>query len=351
MTSSTVDRAKLQSLISGYTQTTILFTAVELGLFDELARSGRASAIAAAEALQLSPAATEHLLDALAAFGVVDKVDGMYGLSAATAATLTRDGQSSETSTLLHYARHLAPLFARLGDAVRTGTPQVASGWPFSRGHVSAAAALAGAPAELEIFVAAEEQAAVGEGSAIAELISLGDIETLVDYGGCAGQVSIELARANPKLRVLLVEQAEVVTIAERRIAAAGLADQIFCVAGDVRTGMVLPDSVECVLLSSVLSRHGHADQRRILAAVRELTEAGARLLISERLLDDDRTGPEEAARASLERFVMTGSCGLTREAVDDLLRATGFGIEAVYAHAGRRGRRDLVVARAIARR
>jgi len=346
-----MNAAQVKSAIFGYTQSAILCTAVELGLFDELARVGSASAISVAEALHLSPVGVERLLDALAAIGVIDKnEDGHFALTAAAKETLTRDGEGSLVSTLMHHARHVAPLFSRLPDAVRTGAPQVASGWPFSRGHANAYAALAAAPAELEISVAAQDQASVGEGEAIAAVAALGEVETLVDFGGGGGQVSIELARAFPKLRILLVDQPEVVAIAERNIAAAGLADRIFCIPGDIRSGVVLPDSIDCVLLSAVLSSFAPADQRRVLAAVRDMSDPGTRLLVSERLLDDHRAGPPAAALSSLEMLLVFGGGGLTREDLDELLRATGFGIEAVHALAARGGRRDLVVARAVGR-
>jgi hypothetical protein len=348
---SPLDAAQVRAMISGYTQSAILFTAVELGVLDELARAGRVSATTIAEQLHLSPTGTERLLDALVAYGVIDKNDAdQYALTAAAAALLTRDGEASMVPTILHQVRHIAPLLARLPDAVRTGAPQVASGWPFSRGHANAWAALSSAPAELEIAVAAQDQASAGEGEAIASVASLGDVETLVDFGGGGGQVAIELARACPKLRILLVDQPDVVAIAERRIAAAGLAERIFCIPGDIRSGVVLPDATECVLLSSVLSSFGPSDQRRILSAVREMTDAGSRLLVSERLLDDHRTGPEAAALASLESMLVHGGGGLTREDIDDLLRATGFGIEAVHPQQASKGRRDLVIARAVDR-
>src|SRR5207253_2032294 len=66
--------ATLQWMVSGYLFSSVLFSAVELGVFDQLeARPGDASQLAAR--LQASIPGTQRLLDALCALGLCRRDD------------------------------------------------------------------------------------------------------------------------------------------------------------------------------------------------------------------------------------------------------------------------------------
>ncbi|SVB10957.1 uncharacterized protein METZ01_LOCUS163811, partial [marine metagenome] len=67
----------IQEMLTGFWVSKALFTGVELGLFDELAK-GPASAEVLAYRLRLHPGALERLMNALVALELITKEDGRF---------------------------------------------------------------------------------------------------------------------------------------------------------------------------------------------------------------------------------------------------------------------------------
>jgi SAM-dependent methyltransferase len=318
-----LDPSLLQLLVSGYALSSVILTATEIGLFDELARSA-ATAEELATRLALHGEGARRLLVALAALGLVQREGERYSPTPLAAAALTSAGPTSQWALLRHHHRHIRPLFAHLEEALRTGKRQV-SRWPFARGqHGGLYETLAGAPEELAVFLAAMDAGATGVGRAIAERVDLTDVRTLIDLGGGGGQVAIELAQALPDLTVLLVDRPETCAYAEGRVAGAGLAARVHCVPGDLRAPPPLPAG-EAVLLSAIVADWGRDDARAIVEAARRLLAPGGRVLVSETLFAPDRSGPLVAAVLSLCMLLALEGDNFTPDELTTLLVDGGF--------------------------
>jgi hypothetical protein len=88
-------------------------------------------------------------------------------------------------------------------------------------------------PARLEQFMHAMEGASPGNFQALAEKFDFSSYRTLCDVGGATGQLSAILATRYPHLRCTSFDLPVVAPIAERTIAAAGLAERVVTASGD----------------------------------------------------------------------------------------------------------------------
>ena len=118
-----------------------------------------------------------------------------------------------------------------LTEALRTGKPQNEikhTGKPMFEELYSD-------PARLEQFMDAMQGISLGNFQALAEKFDFSRYETLCDVGGATGQLSMILAARHPHLRCTSFDLPVVAPIAEKAIAAAGLADRV-----DRRLGRLL---------------------------------------------------------------------------------------------------------------
>ena len=108
----------------------MLFAAIELGIFEALAKDNGATSAALAKQLNLNAATLERLLDALVGLkllsrqlksGLQSRTVALYSLTPITAAYLLRSSPHSMCGYAVHSNRVIWPLFGNLEASVRTG--------------------------------------------------------------------------------------------------------------------------------------------------------------------------------------------------------------------------------------
>src|SRR5213079_1981626 len=100
-----------------------LLSAVELGLFTNLA-AGPRSAKAVAADLELHPRGVNDFLDALVALGMLERIDDDYRNAPAADLFLDRNKPSYVGGLLEMANARLYPFWGSLTEALRTGHPQ-----------------------------------------------------------------------------------------------------------------------------------------------------------------------------------------------------------------------------------
>ena len=98
-------------------------------------------------------------------------------------------------------------------------------------------------------------------------------------------------------------------------------------------------DPADAVLLSAILADWGPEERARILANAAVLLRPGGLLLVSETLLDEDRTGPLLPALLSLVMLAAMPGDSFTFSELRTVLEEAGFSVLAHHSHreAGRR--------------
>jgi hypothetical protein len=270
----------------GFFASKTLLSAVELGLFTELARRPMTGA-EIARGLVLHPRAVPDFPDALVALGFLDRTgDGanaIYRNTPESERFLDRSSAHYVGGILEMANARLFGFWADLTEALRTGAPQNET----KHSDEPMFAKLYADPARLEQFMNAMSGISAGNFHIFAEKFDFSRYKTLCDVGGATGQLSCMVAAAHPHMRCTSFDLPNVVPIAQRRIAAAGLEDRVSALGGDFFAD---PLPKADVITMGMILHDWNLEKKKLLIrkAFDALPEGGAFVVI-EALIDDAR--------------------------------------------------------------
>jgi acetylserotonin N-methyltransferase len=152
----------------------------------------------------------------------------------------------------------------------------------------------------------------------------LSQYRCLVDLGGATGHLAIAACRRYPNLRGVVFDLPEAVPLAEEIVGGSPDAGRICVAAGDFfRDG--LPEG-DVYALGRIL--HDWTEEKivHLLRRIYEHLPAGGAVLIAEKLLEEDKTGPRWAQMQSLNMLCCTEGKERTLSEYEALLKQAGFG-------------------------
>jgi SAM-dependent methyltransferase len=126
-----------------------------------------------------------------------------------------------------------------------------------------------------------------------------GDCRRLLDAAGGSGGASIALLERWPELHATIAELPNVVSIAERFVADAGLRDRIAVVAVDLLSEAV-PGSFDVAVVSQLIQVLSARNARLALRNIAHSLRPGGVAYLINRVLDDSRLTPEGSVRANV---------------------------------------------------
>jgi hypothetical protein len=281
-----------------------LLSAVELGVFSELANGALSGAELEAR-LGLHPRATADFLDALVAIGMLER-EGLgpsarYANTPETAAFLDRASPAYVGGILEMANARLYPFWGDLTTALRTGKPQnevARTGKPMFE-------ELYAEPARLEQFMNAMAGVSLANFEAFARTFDFTPYRTLADIGGATGQLACIVARAHPHLACASYDLPVVKPIAERRIAREGLSERVQ--AGTIDFFADEFPKADLITMGLILHDWNLERKKMLIAkAYRALPEGGAFVAI-ENIIDDERRANAFGLLMSLNMLIEFG--------------------------------------------
>jgi 3-hydroxy-5-methyl-1-naphthoate 3-O-methyltransferase len=141
---------------------------------------------------------------------------------------------------------------------------------------------------------------------AVSEAVDFSGFRNLLDVGGGSGAYDIELCARYPNLSATVYDLPFVTEIAARKVAEAGLNGRIATHPGDFFSDPKFPAGHDVILLSMIMHDWSEADDRAILGKCYEALPANGAVVISELLVNDQKTGPAPAALMSLNMLIET---------------------------------------------
>lgn len=287
-------------LVSGFWSFKTFAAAVELDLFTRLA-GGRTITVSKASAeLGLADRPADLLFAACASLGLLEREGDGYRNSALAEEFLVAGkpyyfgGQVSYCDQRTYLAWH------RVGEALRTDRPLT---WD---PDTQASMFETEDPQLLGLFWEAMYSTSIFTARALGEAYDFGAHSRLLDVGGGAGAYPIELCRRFPTLRATVFDLPHVVSLATEKVAAAGLGDRIDTAAGNFLQDQTLPAGYDVMLFSMILHDWDESTNRELLAKCHAALPSGGAVVVSELLLNADRTGPAEAALMGMNMLVET---------------------------------------------
>ena len=288
----------------GFFASKTVLSAVELELFTELG-AGALSGEEIGELLDLHPRAIADFLDTLVALGFLERngdgSEGRYENTADGAVFLDKRSPAYIGGILEMANARLYPFWGDLTEALQTGKPQNEvkhNGKPMFDELYSD-------PVRLEQFMQAMAGISLGPFSALAEAFDFSKYETVCDVGGATGQLCTILAGRHPHLRCTSFDLPVVAPIAQKTIAAAGMADRVSVASGDFFAD---PLPRADVITMGLILHDWNLDRKLhlIRSAYEALPEGGA-FIVVENLIDDARRENAFGLMMSLNMLIEFG--------------------------------------------
>jgi predicted O-methyltransferase YrrM len=299
-----LDPSHIMQVGMGFWPSKTMLSAVEMGLFTEL-RDGGMTGEEVGDRLGLHPRAIYDFLDTLVALRFLDREGtgpgARYRNTAETAAFLDRESPMYVGGILEMANARLYPFWGDLTEALHTGEPQneiKRSGRPMFEELYSD-------PDRLEQFMKAMQGVSLGNFHALAEKFDFSRYETVCDVGGATGQLCTILAQRHPHLRCTTYDLAPVAPIAERTVAAAGVADRIAVATGDFFADP-LPQA-DVITMGMILHDWNLEKKMQLIRAAYDALPDGGAFIAIENLIDDERRENAFGLMMSLNMLIEFG--------------------------------------------
>lgn len=303
----------------GFWASKTLLSAIELGVFTELAR-GPERFDALRNRLGLHPRSALDFLDTLVALGFLSRTEDRYANTPETDLFLDRS-KPSYVGGVLEMANHrLYPFWAHLTEGLRTGLPQN----EIRTGDAGLFETLYTDPARLEQFLAAMTGLSHGANMTIARAFPWKDYRTFVDVGTAQGDLAAQIAKANAHLRGIGFDLPQVAPIFEEYVALVGVADRLTFVPGSFFE-QDLPEA-DVVLMGHILHDWDLPTKKMLIQKAYDAIPAGGALVVYESIIDDDRSKNAFGLMMSLNMLIETpGGFDYTGADCAGWMRAAGF--------------------------
>jgi SAM-dependent methyltransferase len=284
----------------GFWASKVLLSAVEMGVFTELAK-GPEEFSALAGRLGLHPRSARDFLDALMALGFLHRSNGSYSNTPDTDFFLDRNKPTYIGGGLEMANARLYGFWNHLTEALRTGRPQNETK---ADGNSSPFATLYADPARLEKFLAAMSALSHNANLAIAKKVPWKNYATYADVGTAQGDLAVQIALANPHLTGIGFDLAEVGPVFEKYAEANGVSARVRFEAGDFFTG-ALP-KVDVITMGHILHDWDLKDKKVLVRKAYDALNPGGALVAYDAIIDDDRSKNAFGLMMSLNMLIET---------------------------------------------
>jgi len=282
----------------GFWGSKTLLSAVELGLFTELAK-GPASGERLARALELHPRSSQDFFDALVALGVLARNDGIYANTPDADLFLDRMKPSYIGGLLEMANARLYKFWGSLTEALRTGQPQneAKEGGNFFE-------ALYAEPARLGQFLHAMTGLSMGAHKAIAAKFPWDRYETFVDLGCAEGGLAVQVALAHDHITGGGFDLPPAEPFFLDYVRSFDLDERLRFFAGDFFADP-LPHA-DVLAMGHILHDWDLDEKKALLTKAYEALDEGGALIVFESIIDDDRRENTFGLLMSLNMLIET---------------------------------------------
>jgi O-methyltransferase domain/Dimerisation domain len=313
-----VTPANIFNLGFGFKASKTLLSAVELGLFTELATSP-ADLVTLTRRLGLHERSARDFFDALVALKLLAREDGRYRNTAETDLFLDRAKPSYVGGPLEMANARLYESWGSLTEALKTGRNQNEA-----KDSGDVFAALYADPDRLRLFLAAMSGASLGAAEAIAAKFPWKNYKTFVDIGTAQGMVPVTIARAHNHLSGAGYDLPEVKPVFEEFIAQHGMQERVKFLSGNFFADP-LP-TADVLIMGHILHDWDLSQKRILLAKAHAALPKGGALIIYESIIDDERRQNAFGLLMSLNMLIETpGGFDFTGADCQAWMREAGF--------------------------
>lgn len=308
---------RLRRIGFGFLASKALLSAVELGVFTELA-DGPLSREALVARLDLHPRHSADFLDALVALDLLEREDGEYRNAPDADTYLDRNKETYIGGHFEWANARMYPLFGRLGETLRSGEPQGTRGE-----NEDVFDQLYGDDDLFERFVAGMSGTSLRIAEILADAFEWEAYETVCDVGAAKGVVPVTVAEKNDHIEATAFDLPPLEPVATEFIANSEVEDRVTFHAGDV-FAQKLPEH-DVFVMGRLLHDFDLARKKKLVQRAYDALPEGGALIVYGTMIDDERREKDDALLTSLYIRVETNGFDYTHEQCQTWLQEVGF--------------------------
>jgi acetylserotonin O-methyltransferase len=294
-------------LMEGFRRSKAMFAAVSLGIFDQIDKVPTTneqqglSLIELSGATRCNPESLEILLNSCVSMGLLIHKDGRYE-NTAVAGTYLCQSSPRRLTGYINYSNEVAwGLWANLEDAVREGTHR----WKQTFGSDGPIfSSFFKTPEAMYEFLMGMNGFGMITSPVVVQAFDLSRFKHLVDLGGATGHMSIAACDRYPTLRATVLDLPHALDLANEMVSNSNSRDRLATIGSDFFSEP-LP-AADLYALGRILHDWDRSKIQQLLKKIFEALPIGGALLIAEKILWEDRTGPRGALLQSLNMLVCT---------------------------------------------
>ena len=310
------DVREISQFAYGFKASKALLVGIDLDLFSRLSESAKPLS-SLAEETGIAENRLETLLTALTSLGLLVKTEGSYSNAPACEDYLVKGKPAYFGDYFsLQTDQFLFPAFNDLGAVIRgEGSPGIWRDYETMMRDGETA----------ERFSRGQHAGSLGPAIALSKQVDFSNKTALLDVAGGSGAFTIMLCKRNPDLSATIFDFPTALPVARHFVAEAGLDDRVEFVGGNAITGE-WPQEHDAVLMSFLFSAVGQDALPVLLEKAHGVLPAGGALIVHDFMVEDDKTGPRDAALWFLTcMFNCPEAVVLTPDLVRGLVEGAGF--------------------------
>ena len=281
---------QLRDTIYAFQSSRIVLTAYELDIFTHIEEEGSTS-LAVAEALKTNPRATDRLMNALCAIGLLQKKETLFFTTTFSQYYLSK--KSSGYMKGFMHTINMWDTWTSLTDVVKTGKSQQRK-LRNERGEKWA-----------ESFIGAMHERASRQAGEIIDKIDLNDIHSMLDIGGGSGVYAMQFVKKNALNKATVFDLPEIIPITKKYIDNEGLSQQFDFIDGDYNKddcGM----GYDMTFLSAIVHINSFYENQKLVQKCYDSLNKNGLIVIQDHVMSEMRTEPFAGALFALNMLVGT---------------------------------------------
>ncbi len=282
----------IRELANSFRESRTLLTAFELKIFTLLDKHMLPSE-EIAKKINADARATDRLMNALCAMGLLKKVHGKFYNSEIASKYLV-EGKPDFMGNLYH-TNHLWENWSYLTDSVIKGNSAITDKDKSEENNWA------------ESFIGAMHYRGVSQGKIVSMMIDLSNVKKMLDVGGGSAAFSMEFVKRNPIINAVVLDLPHIIPLTKRYVEEAGLTDSFSFIGGNYLT-TDFGKNYDLIFLSAIIHINSYEQNKNLIQKCSDaLTESGM-VVISDFIMDDDRTKPYHGALFALNMLVGTAN-------------------------------------------
>jgi len=307
-----VDTVRLQNLSRAFISSATLFAAIDLELFTAIAE-GDNTVPRFAKRAGLTEVNADRLMTMCAASDLIHWTADHFENAADVQRFLVK-GEKSYAGAWLTFTRPGWDSWGRLTEKLENQQPATVIG-SYEAMTVD----------EARRYHEATSSVGFGSGRRFVKHVNLSHRTRMMDLGGGSGAYSIVAAQNNPGLRAVVLDLPPVVVVTREFIERNGVTERVIAEPCDF-TRDDFPTDCDVAVMASNLPQYNREIIGNVIRKAHDALLPGGEMHLIGEMLDDDRTGPMDAALWGLYE-VLSNSTGMTHTRADCVayFEAAGF--------------------------